>query len=68
MSRARDLADLMSGTGILADGSLATTEIAGVTVSNTEVNHLSGLTTNVQTALNSMPTTGRVISLATALG
>ena len=73
MSRARDLADLVSSgavsnAGILADGAIATTEVTGVTVSSAEINHLQGASSNIQTQLNEKPTTGRVISLATALG
>ena len=80
MSRARDLADLVSSgavsaAGILADGAISTTEVTGVTVSATEINHLQNVSSNiqtqfsdVQTQLNGFPTTGRVISLATALG
>lgn len=80
MSRARDLADLVSSgavsaAGILADGAIATTEVTGVTVSSAEINYLQGASSNiqtqfsdVQTQLNEKPTTGRVISLATALG
>lgn len=57
MSRARDFADFISTgqtpTGILADGAIATTEITGVTVSNTEINRLAGVTSDVQTQINS---------------
>ncbi|QBQ72527.1 hypothetical protein CRP2_gp51 [Roseobacter phage CRP-2] len=56
MSRARDLADFIStgsiGTGILADGAVDSTEITGVTVSATEINHLGGVTSAVQTQLD----------------
>jgi len=47
MSKARNLADFIStgvGTGILADGAIATTEITGVTATSAEINKLAGLT------------------------
>lgn len=60
MSKARDLADFIStgvGTGILADGAIDTTEITGVTASAAEINRLSGVTSDVQTQINTLNTT-----------
>jgi len=44
MSKARDLADIVASGAILADGTLATTEINGVTASSAELNILDGVT------------------------
>ena len=44
MSKARDIADLVSAGGILADGAIATTEITGVTSTAAELNILDGVT------------------------
>lgn len=44
MSKARDIADLVSAGGILADGAIATTEITGVTATSAELNILDGVT------------------------
>lgn len=60
MSRARTLADFIStgvGTGILADGAIDTTEITGVTATSTEINRLAGVTSDVQTQIDSKAST-----------
>jgi len=44
MSKARDLANLIASGSILADGTLASTEIDGVTASSAELNILDGVT------------------------
>ena len=44
MSKARDLADLMSSGTMLSDGILSTTEIDGVTATAAEINKLDGVT------------------------
>jgi hypothetical protein len=44
MSKARDLANLIASGSILADGTLASTEIDGVTASAAELNILDGVT------------------------
>jgi len=44
MSKARDIADLVSAGNILADGAIATTEITGVTATASELNALDGIT------------------------
>tara|TARA_Y100001972_G_C7653087_1_gene328535 strand:+ start:995 stop:1495 length:501 start_codon:yes stop_codon:yes gene_type:complete len=44
MSKARDIANLVSAGGILADGAIATTEITGVTATSAELNILDGVT------------------------
>lgn len=44
MSKARDLADIVASGSILADGTLSTTEIDGVTASAAELNKLDGAT------------------------
>tara|TARA_X000001036_G_scaffold132433_2_gene125257 strand:- start:3960 stop:4349 length:390 start_codon:yes stop_codon:yes gene_type:complete len=70
MSRARDFADFISTgstpTGILADGAIATTEITGVTVSNTEINRLAGVTSDVQTQINTKAATASLHAVATS--
>tara|TARA_A200000159_G_scaffold164775_2_gene196190 strand:- start:8 stop:397 length:390 start_codon:yes stop_codon:yes gene_type:complete len=70
MSRARDLADFIStGTtpsGILADGAIAVSEITGVTVSATEINRLTGLTSDVQTQINTKAATASLHAVATS--
>ena len=44
MSKARDLANLMSTGSIFSDGAIAPTEITGVTADATELNKLDGVT------------------------
>lgn len=70
MSRARDLADFIGSgstpSGILADGAIATTEITGVTVSNTEINRLAGVTSDVQTQINTKAATSSLAAVATS--
>jgi len=70
MSRARDFADFISTgqtpSGILADGAIATTEITGVTVSNTEINRLAGVTSDVQTQINTKAATASLAAVATS--
>lgn len=51
MSRARDFANLIS-SGVLADGQISFAEITGVTASATEINHLAGVTSGIQSQLN----------------
>jgi len=52
MSKARDIADLVSAGSILADGAIATTEITGVTATSAELNYTDGVTSNIQTQLD----------------
>ena len=70
MSRARDLADFISTgntpSGILADGAIAVGEITGVTVSATEINRLTGLTSDVQTQINTKAATASLHAVATS--
>ncbi len=70
MSRARDFADFISTgqtpTGILADGAIDSTEITGVTVSSTEINRLAGVTSDVQTQINSKAATSSLAAVATS--
>jgi sugar lactone lactonase YvrE len=51
MSRARDFADIIS-SGVLADGQVSFAEITGVTATASEINYLSGVTSDVQTQLD----------------
>lgn len=60
MSKARDLADLISAGSILSDGALDPNEITGVTVSATEINRLGSVTSNVQTQLDSKVNTSEI--------
>ena len=70
MSRARDFADFISTgqtpSGILADGAIDSTEITGVTVSNTEINRLAGVTSDVQTQINTKAATASLAAVATS--
>ena len=70
MSRARDLADFISSgttpSGILADGAIAVSEITGVTVSATEINRLTGVTSDVQTQINTKAATASLAAVATS--
>lgn len=70
MSRARDLADFISSgttpSGILADGAIAVSEITGVTVSATEINRLAGVTSDVQTQINTKAATSSLAAVATS--
>ena len=53
MSRARDLASLMSQGNLLQDGVISTTEVDGVTATSAELNKLDGVTANT-TELNKL--------------
>lgn len=70
MSRARDLADFISSgntpSGILADGAIAVSEITGVTVSATEINRLAGVSSDVQTQINTKAATSSLAAVATS--
>lgn len=70
MSRARDLADFISSgttpSGILADGAIAVSEITGVTVSATEINRLTGVSSDVQTQINTKAATASLHAVATS--
>lgn len=70
MSRARDLADFISTgntpSGILADGAIAVSEITGVTVSATEINRLTGVSSDVQTQINTKAATASLAAVATS--
>jgi len=70
MSRARDLADFISTgntpSGILADGAIAVGEITGVTVSATEINRLTGVSSDVQTQINTKAATSSLAAVATS--
>ena len=70
MSRARDLANFISSgttpTGILADGAIAVGEITGVTVSATEINRLAGVSSDVQTQINTKAATASLAAVATS--
>jgi len=70
MSRARDLADFISSgntpSGILADGAIAVGEITGVTVSATEINRLAGVSSDVQTQINTKAATSSLAAVATS--
>ena len=47
MSKARDLADLISTGGILADGAVSVSEISDLTATAAELNTLDGITATV---------------------
>ena len=70
MSRARDFADFISTgntpSGILADGAIAVGEITGVTVSATEINRLTGVSSDVQTQINTKAATASLHAVATS--
>ena len=52
MSKARDLADLMSTGGILEDSQITVGELSGLTVTATELNRVAGVTSAIQTQIN----------------
>lgn len=65
MSKARDLADLLSTGGVLNDGVISVSEIEnvtanatelnvldGVTATTAELNHVDGVTSNLQTQMD----------------
>lgn len=52
MSKARDLANLMSTGGILEDSAVSTDEITGLTATGAELNYMSGVTSAVQTQID----------------
>ena len=52
MSKARDLADIVAAGSPLVDGTIETTDITNVTASATELNYVDGVTSNVQTQLD----------------
>lgn len=51
MSKARDLADLVSGGGLLEDSQVSVSEVTGLTATATELNYMAGVTSAVQTQL-----------------
>ena len=52
MSKARTLADLVAAGSPLVDGTIETSDITNVTASPTELNYTDGVTSNIQTQLN----------------
>tara|TARA_R100001443_G_scaffold117148_1_gene140153 strand:+ start:6412 stop:6798 length:387 start_codon:yes stop_codon:yes gene_type:complete len=70
MSRARDLADFIrtgsTPSGILADGAIAVGEITGVTVSATEINRLTGVSSDVQTQINTKAASASLHAVASS--
>lgn len=52
MSKARDLANLMSDGAILEDGAVSVSEVDGLSASATELNYMVGVTSAVQTQIN----------------
>ena len=70
MARARDLGNFISSgttpSGILADGAIAVSEITGVTVSATEINRLAGVSSDVQTQINTKAATASLAAVATS--
>jgi hypothetical protein len=59
-SNARNFASLISTGSILSDGAVDPDEITGVTVTAAEINRLSGVTSNVQTQVDSKVNTSDV--------
>jgi hypothetical protein len=52
MSKARDLADLISAGNPLADGAISVSEISDLTATATELNYVDGVTSAVQTQID----------------
>jgi len=52
MTKARNLADLVSGSNALADGIIEISEISGLTASATELNYCEGVTSSIQDQLD----------------
>ncbi len=53
MSKARDLANLIAAGNPLADGSITVAEISDLTASAAELNNVAGVTSSIQTQLDS---------------
>ena len=51
MTKARDLSNVVSEGGPLADGTIGVSDLDGVTATTTEVNYLDGVTAPIQTQL-----------------
>ena len=56
MTKARTLANFVSAGNPLADGTIDPVDITGVTATAAELNYVSGVTSNIQTQLNSKVT------------
>jgi hypothetical protein len=68
MTKARDLADLISAGNPLADGTIEVADISDLTATAAELNYVSGVTSAVQTQLNAKATTGKSIAMAMVFG
>ena len=53
MTKARDLANLIAAGNPLADGAISVAEISDLTASSAELNHVAGVTSSIQTQLDS---------------
>ncbi len=67
MSKARTLADIVAAGSPLVDGTIETTDITNVTASATELNYVDGVTSNVQTQLDTKAPTASPTFTGTAV-
>jgi len=69
MTKARDLADIVAAGSPLVDGTIEVVDITGVTASATELNYTDGVTSNIQTQVDSkLPLSGGTLTGALNLG
>ena len=66
MTKARDLADLISAGNPLADGVISVSEISDLTATAAELNYVSGVTSAIQTQINSKAATASLATVATS--
>lgn len=67
MSKARDLADIVAAGSPLVDGTIETTDITNVTASATELNYTDGVTSNIQTQMDTKAPTASPTFTGTAV-
>lgn len=65
-----DLADVNAGTVALSSPNLTAFSVGGTTITATaaEINYLDGVTSNIQTQLDSAASTGKAIAMAIVFG
>jgi hypothetical protein len=68
MTKARDLANFVSAGNLLADGDIDVSDINDLTATAAELNHLSGVTSAVQTQLNAKASATDLTTAINGLG
>ena len=66
MTKARDLADLIAAGSGLADGTVEVADITDLTATAAELNYMDGVTSAVQTQLDTKATTASLATVATS--